>query len=239
MFLIFVALIIFLEIGSAHLFDLNVCATATHIFKFELMLFAGAAVFSSGSLRDRSVLDIILIWATVIFFTDWTSYFPPWLSSYESFIFSALVTWVYFRPYKIIQGPVNLKNVCIAFYNGPNAPFLSRLASHVGLPFSSVALIVKGISIRPSKATGAMVETTAAVIRSKGYVIVDTGVKSTPEIYAEVKKIIGAKTGRGFFRTRCLKNLSPVLKLMGSQWEVKGLLIIPTLFYKRCVENVT
>ncbi len=239
MFFTCVLALCILEFSNSHLLNsLNVDQSFL-ISQVELALVLGAAVFSKNTMPERSVMDVIFLWALWILSTDWLPYFPPTLASIETGIFIAILAYVYFRPYRFIQTPIEPENVCIAFYGGPNAPFLSRLASHTGFPFSSVALVVNGAAVRPSKATGGMVGATPAILKAKGYVMIDTGIKSTPEIYGKMKSIIGTKTGYGFLRTRCLKNMMPVLECLGPEWQPERWPVIPSLFYKQCVRNVT
>lgn len=238
MFFICVLALCILEFSNSHLMDNGAYAQSV-IMQAELVLVLGAAVFSKNTMPERSVIDIIFLWAMWILLTDWLPYFPPILASIETGIFFAMLAYVYFRPYRFIQTPIKTENVCIAFYGGPNAPFLSRLASHVGFPFSSVALVVNGVVVRPSKATGAMVESTSTVLKDKGYVLIDTGIKSTPEIYGKMKSIVGTNTSNGLLRTKCLKNMTPVLECLGREWQPKGWPVIPSLYYKKCVRNVT
>lgn len=239
MFAFCIFLICILEFVNSHLLNVLTSFANATLMQAEFALAMGAIAFSKNTMRERSVLDIIFIWAVWILATDWVPYFPPMLASIETGVFVALLAWVYFRPYRFIAANANTENVCIAFYGGPDAPFLSRMASHFGFPFSSVALVCYDKAIRPSKATGTMVETNPEVLKARGYVMVDTGIARTPEIYGKMLDVIGTRTGYGIFRTKCLINLSPVLKELGSEWEPAGWPTIPALYYRQCVRNVT
>ena len=237
MFFLCVALLCVLEFTNSHL--LNDIAT-NHIYlvsQMELVLVMGAIVFSSGSMRERSVLDIVFLWAVWIIATDWVPYLPPVIASIETGIFAVLLSWVWFRPYNFISNPVGYGNVFIAFYGGPNAPFLSRMASHFGFPLPSIAIVANELGVRPSKSAGEMVEVPPHVLQSKGYVFIDTGCPVTPEIMEAMEGVIGTKTGYGIFRYKCLKNLMPVIQCLGKEWEPEGWPVWPTVYFRKCVKN--
>ena len=238
MFFLFGFSVCVLSIANAHYIDVTSYADGAILFSLNIMLISGCAAFSDNSMRHRSVVDVFFIWATWIFMTDWVNYIPSVAAAVESAVFTILAAWVYFRPYKHQTLPPNPETVCIAFYGGPNAPFLSRLVSHFGFAFSSVALVAGSLGVRPSKSRGTMAETTAPLLMSKGYVFVDTGVPISPKIHGIIKNVIGTPTGYGVFYFRCLLNLRPILDSLGVEWVPKKMRIIPALYYRQCIRNL-
>lgn len=238
MFKIWAIIAISLTVASSHFIDLSTDEKSM-VYAAALLCIAGMAVSSHGTMQHRAVLDVFFLWAGYAFIIDFVLTLSPPLQALETSIFVVLVSWAYFRPYNYLSSPVKADNVHVAFYGGPNAPFLSRLASVFGFPFSSIAIIAAGITVRPSKAAGKMVTTTPATLRAKGYVMIDTGIETTDEIKEAIENIVGTKTGYGFLRTRCLKNLLPVLNLLGKDWKPTGWPVIPSLYYRQCVRNVT
>ncbi len=226
-----------LIVTSSHFIDLPFDKIEM-AYSAAVLCVCGMVVFSDGSMKQRSVLDLFFIWSAYTFVFDFLFNLFPSVAALETSIFVALVSWTYFRPYNYLPSPVQDDNVHIAFYGGPNAPFLSRMVSTLGFPFSSIAIIASGIAARPSKAAGKMVTTTPATLRAKGYVVIDTGIETTDEIKEAIESIVGTKTGYGFLRTRCLKNLLPVLNLLGKDWKPTGWPIIPSLYYRQVIRNV-
>lgn len=239
MFALCIFLICILEFTNSHLLDVPTPFANATLMQAEFALAMAAVAFSKNTMRERAVLDVIFIWAVWILATDLVPYFPPMLASIETGVFVALVACVYFRSYHHMQGPLNPANVYIAFYGGPNAPFLSRITSHFGFPFSSVAICGNLVAIRPSKSRGEMVKTSIEILRSKGYFFIDTGQEATPELICEMLQLEGTKTGHRFLRIKCLKNLMPVLESLGDEWEPKGWPMFPARYYRKCLENVT
>ena len=236
MFFLFAALACLLAVLNSHFLD---GIDSDQVYSAALILISGMAVFSNNSMRHRSVLDVFFVWTVWVVATDGASYFPSILASMETTIFITLISWVYWRPY--FHNPVLLDTdtVHIAFYGGPNAPPLSRLASHIGFPFSSVAIVAGLRAVRPSKVRGEMVATSKEVLDAKGYRYVDTGVVVTPEIYEKLTEVIGTSTKYGIFRVRCLSNFKPVLAELGKQWEPKGWPMIPSIYYRKCMDNIS
>lgn len=239
MFLLCVLLLCVLEFANSHLLSNVMDTEGFVIIQTEVVLILGAIVFSSGSMRERSVLDIVFIWAVWILATDWVPYFLPIIATIETGIFAVMLGWVWLRSYDYISNPVGYGTVFIAFYGGPKAPFLSRIASHFGFPFSSIAIVANEIGVRPSKAAGEMVEVPPHVLQSKGYVFINTGVAVTHEITVALESIIGTKTGYGIFRFKCLKNLMPVIECLGSDWTPDTWPLFPARYYSKCVKNAS
>jgi len=238
MFFLCVAILALLEFSNAHLLDELTYIQSFTIIQFEIVLVLGAIAFSSRSMRERSVLDIVFLWAIWIFATDQVDYFPPIVASIETFIFFSFISWAWFRPYNYVSNPPNYGTVVLAFYGGPNAPFLSRIAANFGFPFSSIALVAGDLAVRPSKARGEMVLISPSLLEAKGYVFVDTGCKVTPAIILELEKVIGTPTAYGWFRVKCLQNLMPVLRTLGDEWTPdKNWPAIPSFYYRKCLEN--
>lgn len=237
MFFLFALSVCALSITNAHFIDITSYTDGATLFSLNIMLIAGCAAFSNNSMRHRSVIDVFFIWAFWILITDWVDYVPSVLAAIESSAFSILAAWVYFRPYKHLSRPPNTENVCIAFYGGPNTPFLSRIAAQLGFPFSSVAISCGHTAVRPSKTKGVMVKTTTTALEAKGYVFIDTGVLYSPEIHSKLMtQVAGTKTGYGLFRFKCMQNLKPILDCLGQEWLPK-FPILPSLYFQQCVRN--
>ncbi len=236
MFRIFTIFACVLAIANAHFLD---GVDSLRIFGAGIFLLSGMAAFSSGSMRHRSVLDVMFIWAMWIIISDWGSYFPPLLAAIETEIFVVLIACVYFKSYKHRSDEIDPDsgNMYIAFYGGPNAPFLSRIGSHFGFPFPSIAVAGNGVGMRPSKLAGAMVRTTPNALRKKGYIFIDTGIKATPGRFGKMMMIEGTTTRYGIFRVKCLSNLRPVLESLGDEWTPDGW-PFPGWYYKKCLGNV-
>lgn len=237
MFLLFAISAIALAISSAHYLDLG-SITIARTYAAEAVCLAGMGAFSNGSMRHKSALIVFFIWAAYSLLIDFVFTLPPWAASIEIAIFTVLAGWVYFRPYKYLSSAPNTKNVCIAFYGGPNAPVLSIIADQLGFPFSSVAISCGTTAVRPSKVRGIMVETSTSVLYDKGYVFVDTGVPWDTKIHGTLMGLIGTKTGWGIFRFRCLHNLKPVLECLGYEWVPK-IPFSPSLFFGQCLRNLS
>lgn len=222
-----------LAVLNAHfLDDLDVIL----LFHINAFLLVGMGAFSSGSMRDRSVLFAAFIWEAWVLATDQLSYFPSWLAASETVAFVFLVGWVYFRQYEHLQAPIKPSTVCIGFYGGDNAPILSFFASIFGFPFSSVAVCVGDVATRPSKSRGIMVQTTKVALEKKGYIFIPTNVYVNAEMIGTLNKICGEKTGYGFMRTKCVTNLKPLLALIGPQWTPTLRATLPGVYYRQCVK---
>ena len=238
MFFLFAISVCALSVVNSHYLDVITPAESVNILSFNALLLMGSVTFSGSSMRNKSVLDVFFIWTAWVFMTDWFGYIPPIGAVLETVLFVILTAWVYFRSYKHQSLPPNPENVCIAFYGGPNAPVASRLASHFGFAFSSVALVAGSIGLRPSKTRGCMVETSAQVLSSKGYVFIDTGIPISPKIHGIIKEVIGSPTGYGVLYFKCLLNLEPILACLGSEWIPKKMGNIPSGYYSQCMRNL-
>lgn len=235
-FFLFILGFVFFEISSSHIFTDLMLYQETKIWQAYIMLGFGAFTFSDGSMRERAALDVLFLWVVWVFVTDFIPYFPPVFASIETASLIALLSWVYFRPYRFIPAPIRYGTVYIAFYGGKNAPFMSRMAANFGFPFSSIAVIANELAVRPSKSRGCMVETPPILLEKKGYIFIDTGIEVTPEIIETLESVRGTKTGYGWFRVKCLMNFLPVLKSLGPQWVPKNFPLIPSLYYRQCSE---
>lgn len=228
----------FLEIASAHFLDLKSDEFSDEfivIWQAEFIMVALLGLLSDGGQRDRSILTVFVIWFGWIFITDWAVIeASALLVEYEAVIFSALVFWAMVRLYYFTSDPLSKDTVCIVFYRGNRAPFLSSLAALIGLPFSSVAVAMGEFVLMASK-KGHMVIADSKVLNSRDFVCIDTGVKAQPEITEAAFNCAGAPTKSMGFRTKCVSNLLPVLKQIG--YAPRTIFHkIPSIFYSQCVK---
>jgi len=225
-----------IELSVAHMLDLSLWKYMT-VGQVELVFLAIMGVLSDGSQRDRSVMMVFVVWFGWIAATDWYTFeINPLLVQYEAALFSAIVFWALARPYFYPSDEYKPGNVCIAFYKGTNAPFLSSLASLAGLPFASVA-IVTGVTALRASGGGKMVVSDAKALLGHDFVLIDTGIQCTPPVIEAIKACVGKPTRSfGIFSTRCVANLFPVLKVIG--YEPKSVFYnIPSIFYFQCVRK--
>jgi len=243
MFLVFTLSAWLLAIVNSHLLEW-IDTETVHQIGFFLLL--GMMTGHTSKMKDRGVLDIMFIWSAWVlgtdlllnFAPDYVLDYVPLLTAIESVIFIVWASRVYLKSYAHFSQPFDMSTVFIAFYGGPNSPFLSRLSAHIGYPFSSVAMIAGDIAVRPSKAAGKMVEVPLHILQSKGYVFINTKVPVTTEVMEAMESVIGTPTGYKFFRYKCLINLMPVLELLGPGWIPKKIGMLPSRFYAQCVRNV-
>lgn len=226
-----------IEITVAHLLEIS-GAEFMAVNQIELALLALLGLLSDGGQRDRSILTVFVLWFGWIFVTDWAIIeASPLLIEYEAVIFSALVFWAMVRPYFFASDSVSEDTVCIAFYHGTKAPFLSSLSSLIGLPFSSVAVLAGGLAVRASSA-GRMVAVDWRGVLEGDFVCVDTGVKCSSATSAAIRACTGASTKSAGLRMRCVANLMPILKEIG--YEPRTIFHkIPSIFYFQCVRRAS
>jgi len=234
-FLVFSLLL--MEVMNSHFLSYIPVEISMAIMQIEAVILIGLGAFSSGSMRDRSVIFAAFIWMSWILLTDQVNFFPSSLAAVETAFFVVLIARVYFRGYDHIQGEIKRDTVCIGFYGGDNAPTLSFFSSILGFPFSSVAICVGDLATRPSKARGRMVKTTKFALEGKGYLFIPTNVYVTPEMVGVLNKIVGTSTGYGLLRAKCVTNLKPLLALLGPQWIPTIRATLPGVYYRQCVRN--
>jgi len=237
-FSILVFSLLLLEVTNSHFLSYIPVEISMSIMQIEAVILIGLGAFSSGSMRDRSVIFAAFIWMSWILLTDQVNFFPSSLAAVETAGFSILIAWVYFRGYDHIQGEIKPNTVCIGFYGGDNAPILSFLASIFGFPFSSVAVCLGDVATRPSKARRCMVKTTKLALEKKGYLFIPTNVYVTAEMIGALNKVVGSSTGYGFLRTKCVTNIKPILSLIGPRWSPTVRATFPGVYYRQCVRNV-
>lgn len=225
-----------IELAAHYVFTLSTLDYAI-VGQVELMLLAAIGLLSDGGRRDRSILTIFVMWFGWIALTDWA---PGLVSDlvvqYETVVFSMLVMWAITRPYFFTSDARSDSTVCIMFYRGTKAPFLSTLSSILGLPFSSVA-IVAGDKVLRASGSGKMVLTDARALDGGDFIRIDTGIPVSDAIASAMYKCEGKPTrAYGLFRSRCVANLSQVLKEIG--YEPKSAFHkIPSIFYFQCVKQ--
>lgn len=240
----FVALLLCaVDIAATHLMDLSHAEYGV-VFQVYIALLCALSVLAKDTQRDKSVLSVLLIWAVFVLATDQFDLdLPNSLLTYESAIFTSFVIWAMIRPYFYPSDEYKPGNVCIAFYKGTNAPFLSSLASLVGLPFASVAIVTGATALRAS-GSGKMVLSDAKALLGSDFVLIDTGKQGTPSVIQAISECVGKPTRSfGLFRTRCIANLMPVLKVI--EYEPTKFLgqskftpyKIPSIFYFQCVRK--
>lgn len=107
---------------------------------------------------------------------------------------------------------------------------MSSLASLVGLPFASVAIVTGATALRAS-GSGKMVISDAKALLGSDFILIDTGKQGTPPVIQAITDCVGKPTQSfGMFRTRCIANLMPVLKIIG--YEPRNwFYFIPSIFY--------
>lgn len=201
------------------------------LFQLEYVLLAVVAFSSTGSHRDRSAISILLIWAAWTLLTDQFNLdISGIILSYESVFFSVLVLWILARPYSYISDIPNEDYVSIAFYQGRKAPIVSELSALIGLPFSSISIVVGEFVLRPSKGILRMGESRA--LKQSDYVFVNTKIPVNRNVFNAIRKQAGApiKLGSG-----CVAAMAETLKVIGlplKTWTDN----IPSLFYYRVVK---
>lgn len=237
MFALCIVLLCAIELATSHLINDITDTQWQATMQVELALVLAAVAFSKNTMRERSVLDIIFIWVVWTLATDWLPYFPPVIATWETAVFACLLAWVWWRPYHHVSAPFGHGTVFIAFYGGPNGPFLSRIFSHFGFPFSSIAMVADNIAVRPSKKTGTMVFVHVRTLQLKGYIFIDTGVSVTEDIKNALIEVQGTETGFGIFRFKCLQNLMPVLDQLGPNWKPDKMPYVPAWYYRKCLKN--
>lgn len=207
---------------------------------FDINLLSGfitacAWVASTASQRDKSVSVVIIIWWAWSLATDRIIEAQTAVSM-EASVMVVCVFWALVRPYFYPSDERRERNVCIAFYKGSHAPFLSSIASLFGLPFSSVA-IVTGVTALRASGCGKMVISDARLITGDDFVFIDTGIACTPKVIRAIAECTGKPTKSfGVFRTKCVVNLVPVLKIIGYEPD-NFFYKIPSIFYFQCVRK--
>jgi len=235
-FLLFAISYLLIAIASAHFLDLS-DEDIQWVFSVNSITIFGMAISRDSSMRQQSVLDMCFMWTAWILATSQVFELSPEAQAAETFFFGLAVAWQYVRAYHHTSHPANPDTVHIAFYGGPNAPFLSRMGALMGYSVSSVAVVVGTRAIRPSKSLGAMKECSVRVLEDKGYVFINTGVSTNAKMFAALKEIDRTKTGYKHARTKCLVSLIPILELLGPKWIPGKWQCIPTFYYQKCVRN--
>jgi len=239
MFLVLVISIYVLEVLATHV-DPMVGKFVVSFWQIEAMLLMLLAVFAESTQRDKSVLLVLSIWFGWIAITDlWPEYISAPVAGLETSIFSFFVLWAMARPYFYSSFPLESRgeNILIGFYRGTKAPLLSSLSALIGLPFSSIVIVGGVTALRPS-AFGEMTINHPDILNPDDYVFINTGVKATPGICAEIAKCSGKPTRLlGIFSAKCVRTCQPVLEMLGLKPK-SWFHYMPSIFYYQAAKGV-
>lgn len=152
----------------------------------------------------------------------------------------ALLVWSSARPYDYYSDELSSDTVCLAFYKGSKGTSVMCLCSLIGLPVSSLSVVMGPHWLKPVKETMRFETHLVTSMHTRNYVVVDTKIPLTFAVEDVAKDINGAATADPrslFLRARCVANLKPLLAALGEEWAVKGLEIVPSLYLYRALRN--
>lgn len=222
-FAISVILFCALELSNAHLMDSPSYSEVawSNLVGLEIILLAIAGYFSKTK-RHKSVLFVLSLWMCWVFATDWTGYFPAWLASWEATAFCVLICWTLTRPVRLPNylGP----NVSLAFYDGLAAPVLARIASLFGLPYSGVAVVMKGYVMWPDGKSKKLVKREMKRL-PPSWTILDAG----QPVSVEIEKEFAELEGKDISYAGCIRAIKPVLDILGYLSRTPGGLAMEVL----------
>lgn len=199
------------------------------LFEAQYAAMAIVAFYSQNTRRDKAVITVLLIWAVWVLATDWTSFdFSPVYINFEAAAFSALTLWALVRPYEYTSDKLNQNDIFIGFYQGRNKHILSVLASLVGLPFSSIALIAGDYTIRAGG--GVLKEVPTSSLMEEHYVFVNTTLKVTKQALQMLRAMVGVNTMRYGFRIGCIAAMKTGLSDLG--YQLSWYDYVPSFFYR-------
>ncbi len=206
------------------------------LFQLEIIAVSIAAVYTKGK-RETSVLTVLAAWFIWQAVTDWFITTPdPMFVNIETTVFIVAVFFTLLRPYYLPSAKLSSANVMLAFYNGGKSPFLSRIGSMAGLPYSSLAIIA-GDEILCSGRCGVMRMGKTSAIDTTNFYFIDTGYKVTNEILKVMAGCIGRTTTCAtIFRIKCVANVMPVLTALKVQPK-NMFFYIPSVFLYQCLKR--
>jgi len=195
--------------------------------------------------RTTSVMHIELrsLWALGILYTtgevltDWwvPEWFIQFLGPLELLFFVLAFSWAVYCPMRQKIGDARSEeNVMLVFYR-PRT-YLEVLKAMLGLPLVSLSIYADGrwLRFRKSKTDLQLLDIRPSM---ESYLLIDTGVKVNRTIRIIMDDLKGAPARHWtslYLRCRCVMSLTPILRLLGPEWEPKGLDFIPGVYaYRR------
>ncbi len=205
-----------------------------------LMFFLLFRLTDKKSVGLRSLWALALVYAVFELATDW--FLPSWYANTYGLIefgaFTLGFRWALYRKTLEPQTHVNdFTNVMLVFYRPQT--YFEVLVTLIGYPFASMGVYANGqwLGFRRSRKGLQLLDIKP---NDERFLLVDTGVKTTPEIEATMKdlKDVPARCWTSLYiRCRCVTALSPILKKLGDKWQPKGLDFLPSLYAYRRLSN--
>jgi len=161
--------------------------------------------------RGRSIFAFVCLAAWVDLF-EYLFDLPLWAQAATMAIYAPWFLWMWGREYNRPRVEYNPENVGLLFLR-PTGIWLT-LVSFFGLPYASVCVVADGdvwCFRRASKKFGRSRYSKAWLAT---HAVVDTGVKTTPEILEELSNQLGKSRGYG---CRCVYQIRGALSIVGMQ----------------------
>ena len=190
-------------------------------------------------LRSLWALGILYTAGEVL--TDWwlPEQYVKWLGPIELVVFVLGFVWTVYRPTLKLRGAErNEETVLLVFYR-PRT-YLEVLKALIGLPFISLSVYAGGkwLRFRHSETDLQLLDLRPSTER---YMLVDTGVKVDRTIRVLMTDLEGAPARHWtslYMRCQCVLSLIPILRMLGPEWEPRGLDFLPGVYaYRRLYDG--
>jgi len=188
-------------------------------------------------------LGLRSLWAAGILYTVGEVLTDWWLPEQYVFLIGPLefviyifgFVWMVYRPtMRSFGSKRNEENVLLVFYRPQT--YIEMIKAMIGLPVISLSVYADGKWLR-FRRSEKYLQLLDVRPNTERYLLIDTGFKINPTIKALMRDLEGAPARHWsslYLRCRCVLSLIPILKILGEEWEPKGLDFIPGVYaYRR------
>lgn len=223
---------ILLEVLDNLTYDFDLWGQLT-LLQLLVAFWCGYYVSNKPTILRKSTLLTCIIYMVYINIVDFFFISFDYVNILEVIIFSYILSFQLHKTYNISSDKLNHDNVCLILYK-PKRGINHIIISMFGFPVSSFG-VVCGKWGRFIKETDKLVHQSPDKITGN-YIIIDTGVKITPEIQAEFDKTLGASAYNCCgIRIMCVKTFKNVLSLLGKKWRYRLFDFLPSVYLGRRV----
>lgn len=199
------------------------------------LLVTGLFIELKTSLINRSVLALLVLsaWCDLITYVLWqTGISHTDLSPLCALIFFYWLNLTIHRSYPDHIDSISIYMTCILIKK-PTDSF-DVFKSLVGFPAASVCILAGGFVWSFRKHTGKFEKTLISHFYLEKHLVVNTLIKTTPEIIAELEKVLGEKR---FPYCKCIWSIRKVLSLLGGKYKPKLWDYLPSIFALKIIRK--
>lgn len=201
-----------------------------------IALFATALfVEFKTTILNRSILALIVlsVWCDLITYVLWqTNMVEIDLSALCALIFFIWLGTTIKRAYPEHIDTINSDMVCILIKK-PTGSF-DVIKSLVGFPAASVCIVAGGYMWSFRKHTGKFEKTLLSHVYLDNHLVVNTWIKTTPEIIEELEKVIGEKR---LPYCKCVWSIRKVLRLLGGKYNPRLWDYLPSIYALKIIRT--